>query len=218
MRFAMRGKQDAVAKSVCYNSLMFPLSAIILAGGQSRRMGTPKAMLMLAGHPLLEWVVLRLRPLAADLIIVTNAPVSCDLSDAQVVGDLVRGAGALGGLHAGLMAAKHEWALAVACDMPFLNRELLNYLASLAIDQDAVVPRLNGVAEPLHALYHRRCLPVIERNLTQGCYKMASCLAEMEVHWVEEEEIDRYDPQHRSFFNVNTLEDWEQARRLAGEC
>lgn len=193
---------------------MFPFSAVILAGGQSRRMGTDKAFLAMEGRPLIQRLVERVRALADDVVIVANDPKPYRRVGARVVGDLVKGAGALGGLHAGLSAAAHEWAFAFACDMPFLNLNLLRHMASLTPGYDAVVPRPNGLEEPLHALYHKRCLTPIARSLAAGDLKVISFLADVRVRYVEEAEIALFDPRHLSFFNANTPEEWEEALRI----
>ena len=183
------------------------ISGVILAGGQSRRMGTNKAFLMAGGRPLIAWVMERVRVLTRDVVLVTNDPEPYRILGGHTTGDLLPGGGALSGLHVGLATAAHGWSLVVGCDMPLLNLDLLRYMISLTPYQDAVVPRPGGLEEPLHALYHRRCLRAITRNLLAGNYKMTSFLPEQRVRYLDEAEIDRYDPQHLSFANANTPED-----------
>jgi molybdopterin-guanine dinucleotide biosynthesis protein A len=195
---------------------MFPLSVVILAGGQSRRMGTDKAFLTIEGRPLIQRMMERVRDLADEVVIVANDPEPYRRFGVRIVGDLMKGAGALGGLQAGLSAAMHEWAFAFACDMPFLNPALLRHMVSLAPGYEAVVPRLGGTAEPLHALYHKRCLAPIARSLAERRLQMISFLAEVRVRYIEEVEIAPFDPQRLSFFNANTPEEWQEALRLLG--
>lgn len=177
-------------------------------------MGTNKAFLMVEGRPLIAWVIERVRALADDLVIVTNDPEPYRRFGVRLTSDLVRGTGSLGGLHAGLTAAAHGWSLVVACDMPFLNLDLLRYMVSLRPEHDAIVPRVEGMEEPLHALYHRRCLRHVTRNLLAGQFKMISFLPNVRVRHVDEVEIARFDPQHHSFFNANTPGEWEEVQRL----
>jgi len=192
------------------------VSAIILAGGKSQRLGMDKALLEIEGQPLIGWVLERMHRLSEDLIIVTNDPTPYAHLAARLVLDVYPGQGALIGLHAGLRAARHPLALAVACDMPFLDLNLLRYMILLGRGHDVVVPRVGGYPEPLHALYRvKRCLPAIERVLDGGQFKMTSFFPHVRVRYVEEHEVDIFDPEHLSFFNINTLEDWQRGQELA---
>jgi molybdopterin-guanine dinucleotide biosynthesis protein A len=98
--------------------------------------------------------------------------------------------------------------------MPFLNADLLCYMVSQARDHDVVMPRIDKYHEPLHALYSRRCVPAMERSILDGRRRILYALAELRIRYIEEAEIDRFDPDHLSFFNVNTSEDLERARAL----
>ena len=128
--------------------------------------------------------------------------------------DRYPGTGSLGGIFSGLAAARHHWVIAVACDMPFLNLDLMSHLLSLRRDSDAVVPVLEGRPEPTHALYSKVCLPFIEERLVAGRLKISDFYDEVRVSYVEEAEIDRLDPDHLSFFNINTREDLDVALNL----
>lgn len=125
--------------------------------------------------------------------------------------DRYPGAGSLGGIFSGLAAARHHWAIAVACDMPFLNLDLLRRMLSLRRDSDAVVPVLDGRPEPVHALYSKACLPFIEKQLVAGQLRISGFYDKVRVRYVEEAEIDSLDPGHLSFFNINTREDPDKA-------
>jgi molybdopterin-guanine dinucleotide biosynthesis protein A len=191
------------------------VSAIILAGGQSTRLGRDKSLLPLDGEPLLAHVVHRLSLLSDDRIVVTNDPARYEslALPARLVPDERPGVGALMGLYSGLKAAHHPYALVVACDMPFLNLSLLRYMASLIEGYDVVVPHLDGYFEPLYAIYSKACLPAIERVLAQGRRQIIAFFDQVRVRRVAESEIDRFDPAHASFLNVNTPEDWAYARQ-----
>jgi molybdopterin-guanine dinucleotide biosynthesis protein A len=191
------------------------LSGVILAGGKSRRMGRDKSLLTLQGETLAARTVRTLAPLCDDLILVTNTPEPFAGLSASLTGDVIPGGGALSGIHAGLAAARHEWALVVACDMPFLNLDLLRYMAGLAPGHAAVVPRWQGELETLHTLYSRQCLSVIEPILRRGGGRIIEFYGRVNVCYVETEEITRFDPEGRSFFNVNSPEDWARAQELA---
>ena len=110
-----------------------------------------------------------------------------------------------------------EWGVVVACDMPFLNIALLKHMLSLRERFDAVVPVLDGRPEPTHALYSKACLPHIERRLQAGDLKIARFFDDVSVRYVSQEEVDAHDPDHLSFFNVNTQSDLDRALALAAQ-
>lgn len=211
------------------------LTVLVLAGGRSRRMGRDKIWLPLGTDavPLIERVVTRMRPLAAEFLFSANAPDPFDalvsrLRDqgvsAQVVPDLYPGAGPLAGLHAGLSAARSDLLLAVAGDMPFINPALVAHLAELMPGFDVVIPELPHprtgelVKEPLHAIYRRSCLGAVAARLASGDRPMVSFLPDVRVCTVSPDEMRDFDPDFRSFFNLNTPEDWAAAEQmLAGE-
>jgi molybdopterin-guanine dinucleotide biosynthesis protein A len=184
--------------------------AIVLAGGQSRRMGTDKALLRLApeGPRLLEMVLTVVQPLASPVFISTNRPAEYSWAGLPLVGDTYPGSGPLAGLEAGLSASPAEFNFLVACDMPWLAAPLLAYLLQLAPPYEAVVP-LNqmGRAEPLCAVYSKKCLPVIRRHLASGSFKMTGWLNEINTMFVPAGQIAEYDPDFRSFRNLNRPED-----------
>jgi len=190
------------------------LSGVILAGGRSTRLGRDKALLELEGRTLVARTLDVLAQLTDDIIVVTSLAPHLLPPSARVVADRYVGAGVLAGVHAGLLAARGELAIVVACDMPFLNLDLLRYIVSLAHEADIVVPRWTDV-EPLHAVYRpAACLGPVESALARGERRIISFYHEVRVRYVERAEIARLDPQGLSFFNVNTLEDWERALSL----
>ncbi len=192
-----------------------PLSGVVLAGGRSARLGRDKALLELEGRTLVARTLDALAQLTDDLVVVTSLAPRLFPPPARVITDRYVGAGVLAGVHAGLLAARGELAIVVACDMPFLNLDLLRHMVTLAHETDAVVPRWTDV-EPLHAIYRpAACLGPIERALARGERRIISFYHEVRVRYVERAEIARFDPQGLSFFNVNTAEDWERARALA---
>ena len=196
-------------------SPMLTVSGIVLAGGQSSRLGTDKSFVNMNGQPLIEQIVAKLARLSDDVIIVTNSPEKYDHLEARLVGDIYPGKGALGGIYSGLRAAANAYSLVVACDMPFLDLNLLRYMILLARGHDVVIPRIGGFLEPLHAIYSKSCLEPIDRLLARGGFKIIDFFSEVRVRYVEEGEVDIFDPQHLSFFNVNTLSDLEEMKKLA---
>jgi molybdopterin-guanine dinucleotide biosynthesis protein A len=192
---------------------MLTISGIVLAGGQSLRLGTDKSFVTVKGKPLIEQIVAKLARLSDDVIIVTNSPERYNHLEARLVGDIYPGKGALGGIYSGLRAAANAYSLVVACDMPFLNLNLLRYMILLAREHDVVIARIGGFPEPLHAVYSKSCLEPIDRLLARGGLKIIDFFSEVQVRYVEEDEIDIFDPQHLSLFNVNTPSDLEEMKK-----
>jgi molybdopterin-guanine dinucleotide biosynthesis protein A len=194
---------------------MFAVSGIVLAGGQSSRLGMDKSFVNANGQPLIEHIVAKLTKLSDDVIIVTNSPENYNHLEAKLVGDIYPGKVALGGIYSGLRAATNAHSLIVACDMPFLDLNLLRYMILLASGHDVVIPRIGGLVEPLHAIYSKSCLEPIDRLLARGGLKIVDFFPEVRVRYVEESEVDIFDPQHLSFFNVNTPSDLAKMKKLA---
>jgi len=195
------------------------ISAVVLAGGQSSRLGSDKSFLLMEDQPLVAHTVRKLAVLSDDLIVVTNDPARYKplALPVRLVPDEKPGVGALMGIYSGLKAVHHSQALIVACDMPFLNLSLLRYMLPLAGGHDIVIPRLGEFLEPLHAIYTKACLPAIACLLEQGRRQITAFFHEVRVRYVEAGEIDRFDPDHLSFINVNTPQDWDRVQALIGK-
>ena len=195
------------------------IGSIVLAGGRGLRLGHDKALETVSNRSLLQRVVSYLSFLNSDIIIVTAAnqvlPHFVDCPKLKVVTDTNPGKGPLGGIYTGLAASGSFYNLVVACDMPFLNRALLDYMMRVSPGFDLVVPRLGDMVEPLHAVYAKGCLAPIESLLKQGNLSIRELFALVRVRYVEAEEINRFDPEHLSFFNVNTEADLAKAREIA---
>jgi molybdopterin-guanine dinucleotide biosynthesis protein A len=190
------------------------VSGIILAGGASSRLGQDKALAEIAGRPLIERVVDVLRDLVREIVLVTPFPGELAWLGLSTVTDLYPGVGTLGGLHAGLAAIASTYGLVVGCDMPFLQRDFLAYMIAQIEDQDVIMPKIGRYYEPLHALYARRTLPALERSILAGQRRIRQALVGLRIRYIVEGEIDAFDPEHLSFFNVNTPDDLERARSV----
>jgi molybdenum cofactor guanylyltransferase len=132
----------------------------------------------------------------------------------EIVFDAYPGKGSLGGLYSGLKAARSFHSLVVAADMPFLNQSLLSYMMEMASEFDVVIPRLEGFIEPLHAVYSKRCLEAIETQMNNGPLSIRYLLSQFKVRYLDKVELERFDPEHLSFFNINTEADLEKAKEL----
>lgn len=197
------------------------ITAVILAGGQSRRLGRDKAVEPFAGEPLICRVIRRAsEAVSADQVVVVVADparaAALPLDDShQTAVDVFPDCGSLGGIYTGLNAASTDWSLVTACDMPFLSAPLLAYMAGLRDGVDAVVPVVDDRPEPTHALYSRRCLPAIETRLRVGQLKISGFFDDVAVRYVPESDIREFDPDLLSFFNINRPEDLSRAMELA---
>lgn len=204
-------------------------SGIVLAGGASRRMGRDKAWVELNGQPLIVRVVNALRQVCDEIVIVANSGAPFVALGARVVGDEFPDKGSLGGLYSGLNAVRNDLAVAVACDMPFLNPDLLNFLILLSSDDDVIIP---GGAEiqhpdlgkperqdtakkwslhPLHAVYRKTCLEPMHAAIARNDLRMIAFHDAVRVRIVKPSEIETFDPHHSSMWNVNTPEELKRA-------
>ena len=197
------------------------LTAVILAGGMSRRLGRNKALEPFQGEPLIRRVIARMGQVGESVsVIVNEAQRAHELDLPEEVAssvDRYPGKGSLGGIVTGLITSPTVWSAFCACDMPFVNTRLYRYLASLRDGYDAVVPVVDGRPEPTHALYSRVCITPIEERIEADDLKISSFFSEVRVRLVPEDEIRRLDPDLLSFFNVNTQDDLETAVNLANK-
>ena len=192
-----------------------PISAMVLAGGKSRRLGVDKAYLALNnGRSLVASAVAAVRAVSADVMVVAGPDFCPECFDARLVIDVYPGKGSLGGIYSGLLRSEYSHCLVVACDMPFLNVDLLAHMVSLDRDYDVLIPRADDKLEPLHAIYSKGCLPHMRDLLSRDHLRIIEFFDKVRVKYVEAAEIEVFDPHHLSFFNVNTPEQLAAARAL----
>jgi len=187
-------------------------SAIVLAGGKSSRMGQPKALLLFDGQPLITHIVQRLRPMFDDIVVVAAPGQDLPEMPVTLVRDDVAYQGPVGGLCYGLRAATGDVSFVTSCDSAFLDQRLVSYLLAQAADYDVVVPFWDGRLQPLHAVYRRRVLPLLEEQLARGELRPVSLFDKVRTRTVDEADIRRIDPNGASFFNMNTPADYAAAR------
>lgn len=207
------------------------VTGIVIAGGRSLRMGSDKALVELAGKPLAGWVLDALRAVTDDQLIVTRQALGHGLSrfGVPVVVDRLEARGPLTGLHAGLKAAESDLCLVVACDMPLVRESLLILLARSIGVYHAAIPYVgegspplpghfltarDAGLQPLLAAYRRRAIEPLEKVLRGGTVPTGVLPAIIPSRIVQPEVWREADPDARSFFNVNTPEDLEEAQRL----
>lgn len=186
----------------------------VMAGGKSRRLGRDKALLAINGETLLQRALRILSEVTSQQLVIGPPERRAQAGTAQVFPDEYPESGPLGGIYTALRAADYARVLVVACDMPFLNAGLLRYLRDQCEGYDVVLPRVGGRGEQLHAVYTKACLEPIRRQLDSGDFKIDRFFGEVRVRTVDEDELHRFDPELRSFRNINTAEDWAQAEAL----
>ena len=192
------------------------VTGVLLAGGKSRRMGEDKRYLVVGEQTLLERGLAVLCSIFQEVLVVIAQDSPLLDVDAKVVRDLVPDCGSLGGLYTGLMQATTPYIFVVACDMPFLSPAVITQFTSRRATADIVMAKLADRLHPMHALYGKRCLPVIEQMIQARQLKIQEMVSHesLRVRYVTETDLLTIDPSGRSFQNVNTPADLEVARSL----
>lgn len=195
------------------------VTGVILAGGKSRRMGENKAFLRLGNCTLIEHVIQKIKCISDELLIISNNPQEYSHLGIQTHSDIITNAGTLGGIHAGLTYATYNSAICVGCDNPFLHPGLLSYLVSALGKHDAVVPYTcceKGITtlQTLCAVYSKRCLPIIEQMLNDAELRVHALQKHANLLRINPNKWKEFDSEGCSFFNVNTPEDFENAKVL----
>lgn len=196
------------------------LTLAIQAGGESRRMGSDKALLPFLGQPLILRLLNRLAGIADEVLITSNQPENYPLLGLTPIPDLLPGFGALGGLYTALNAASHPYVAVVACDMPFASPELFTIELGLLRETgvDAIIPRSIAGTEPFHAVYRcDTCLPHVRAALDAGKRRVDAWFPQANIRYLEPAEIFAYDPNHLVFLNINTFEELKAAERISTE-
>jgi molybdopterin-guanine dinucleotide biosynthesis protein A len=190
---------------------MTDAAAIVLAGGKSSRMGKPKALLPFGDEPLIVHVVATLRRLCAEVVVVAAPEQELPALPVTLVRDEVAHQGPVGGIYYGLSAAAADISFVTSCDSAFLNPRLIAHLVSRISEHDVVVPHWQGRFQPLHAVYRRSVLPLLEQQLARSELRPIYLFEKVRTLRIDEDEIRRFDPDGSSFFNMNTPEDYAEA-------
>ena len=188
-------------------------SVVVLAGGQGRRLGgINKASLVVEGRRLIDRVLAAVRPLSDDILIVGHLVTDLDDPAIRLVPDELPYRSSLTGVYTGLLHARRQLAVVVACDMPYLSTAALAWVAKSAQGCDVAVPQIGGHYEALHAAYRRSCLPVMKTALEQGRFKLIDIYPALQLRVIEERELRSFDPDLRSLINVNNPADLEKVQ------
>ena len=192
----------------------------IQAGGESRRMGQNKALMPFLGHPLIERVLERVRPIGDQILLTSNQPEAFAFFGLPVYPDIFPGQGSLSGLYTALSAASTPIVAVVACDMPFASLALFEYERELLLtnSSDAVVPQSAEGFEPFHAVYRREtCLRAVRFAIDAGEKRLISWFSRANITILTAEQVRESDPGGLAFSNVNTPEEALRAEKLAQE-
>ena len=182
-------------------------TALILAGGESRRMGQDKSLMLLDGKTLLEHVTLTMQSVFPKVIVSVR---HCreDINIPQVC-DEVEASGPLAGIIAGFAQVDTPWIFAVACDMPFVSKAVIRQLAEYRESYQAVVPVVQGHPQPLAAFYATNTLAVMRESFAAGNRSLRGIFEKLNVRYVGEQEFHESDPLLQSFFDLDTPQDFE---------
>lgn len=184
-------------------------AGVILAGGSSSRFGSNKALAMIHDIPLIKHVADVLNSLFDETLLITNTPATYEFLDWQTKPDIFTASGPLAGIHAALDSISSSRAFLVGCDMPFLNKNLIQFICSRPGTWDAVIPRHSVGMEPLHAVYAKSALPLLEETLAKDERRVGAFIEKLDVLWVEEKDILSVVPDLTPFHNINRQQDMQ---------
>lgn len=183
------------------------LTGIILAGGKSRRMGRDKGLMEFHGKPLIHYGIELLAHFTDSILISTGNSDYLEFGW-ELVPDEITGQGPAAGLAASLNYTTTPWNLVLACDLPYLEAELIRNLIDASEGSMAVIPIHNGVFEPLAALYHKDLSPIFEAAIYSGNLALHKIVASCKVRYYEADELLKKYP--HMFTNFNSLKELNQ--------
>ncbi len=189
---------------------------LLLAGGKSSRMGENKALLKIDGDVNISRVASELKKVSEKVLVITNAFDDYRFLQLPLIADLHKDHGPLGGLHAGMAASATQLQFLTACDMPFVCAAAIKEIISHYDPAfNAVIPEIKGRIQPLFAVYHKSCLPILSDCLMKRELKMSRFLEKLSVKIIKEKDFKLYheNPERfqHLFFNMNTREDYQEA-------
>ena len=192
------------------------VSALILSGGRSRRMGCDKALIKLEGEYLIQRIVRWFKPRFDEILVLSGRTKRYEkLLDVPVLPDLVKHKGPLGGLYTGLKSCRYDWALLIACDMPFVRPEIIELLVGEIGTEPIVAFEIGGYRTHTLTLYHKSCLPLIEQQIRANDLALHRLFKRVPVKLISERRARQADPELLSFRNLNRPEDLIEVRRRA---
>ncbi len=195
----MERKQNSGHKHLCKH-----VTGIILAGGSSIRFGQNKAFIDIDGIRLIDRIAEKMKNIFEQVILVSNEKERYEYIGIPVIEDLIKGLGPIGGIYTGLMSISNQAGFFIACDMPFVNKQLIRYMVDVQDNHAAVVPMVADNAEPLHAIYSKSCLGTIKKLIDSNAYQIRLSYEKMPVRYIKEDEIKKFCVPSKAFSNINT--------------
>ncbi|MBL0700030.1 MAG: molybdenum cofactor guanylyltransferase [Desulfosarcina sp.] len=191
-------------------------TGVILAGGLNRRFGgRNKAFIDIGGRLVLDRLYSVFKSLFREIILVTNDPLSYLKWDLKIVADLFPYRSSITGIHAGLFFATNPYVFIAACDVPFLEKELVGALMnSIGTGIDAVIPQTSKGVEPLCSVYSTNCIKPVEQQIQRQQFQIQRLYSKIRTKYIPESVLREIDPDLRSFCNINTPEDFAMAEKL----
>lgn len=198
-------------------STMIDFTVAINAGGKSTRMGTNKALADVGGQTVIARVLAAVTDLGQrETLVITNTPDDYAFLGLPMHADIYPDSGSLGGIFTALSVSRSPFTLVIACDMPFVNPDLLRLMLARVDDGvDVVAPRVDGFPQALHALYSAACRAPIEASIQQGNLRIVPIIRGLRAAYLDEADYAALDPDGTALMNVNTPEELEQARQIA---
>jgi len=201
----MGKKENLGHKDLCRH-----VTGIILAGGSSIRFGQNKAFIDIDGIRLIDSITEKMKNIFEQVILVANEKERYKYIGIPVIEDLIKGLGPIGGIYTGLMSISNQAGFFVACDMPFINKQLIRYMIDIKDNHAAVVPMVADNIEPLHAIYSKSCLGTIKKLIDSNTYQVRLFYERMPVRYIKEDEIKKFCAPSKAFLNINTPDEYRK--------
>lgn len=195
------------------NGLFNDITAVIMVGGKSLRMGQDKAFLPVEGVPVIERIIQALQCCFRQLLLVGDRPERFAPYGLPVVPDSYPGS-SLGGLYTGLQHAETDRVFVTSCDIPFPDPELIRLICAESDACDVVLPASANGLEPLFALYHRSCLAAMQAALEAGNFRITALLQQLQIKTIAPELLARIDSDGRALLNMNTPDEYAACKGL----
>lgn len=205
----MERKKFFADKNLCRQ-----VTGIILAGGSSIRFGQNKAFADIGGIRMIDRIAEKMKNIFEQVILISNEKERYEYIGIPVIEDLIKGLGPIGGIYTGLMSMSNQAGFFIACDMPFVNEQLIRYMIGIRDDHAAIVPMVAGNAEPLHAIYSKSCLSTIKKLIDSNTYRVKLSYEKMPVRYIREDEIEKFCVPNKAFSNINTPDEFRNIQPL----
>ena len=186
---------------------MSNITCCIIAGGTSGRFGSDKSLYVLNGKPMISHTYDVVKKIFDEIYIIAPDGEKFSFLDAKIIPDIIPKLGPIGGIYTAVESIDTERVFIFPCDMPFLNSEFIEYMTTIPDIYDIIVPEINGMYQPLHAIYSKRCINNIKKNIELKDYRMSGFYEGLNIKKINEKEIANYDDPIKMFKNINFKEE-----------